>query len=248
MAQFKQPIFISVLLVALVVAAFPEDSDARRKKSPRRASGLHSVKYIQKAARGSCLAPVRSSREANAILNRNGVYVSSKTHSAHRVSTAVSVQQIEILSGGSDRYLRGLRVTFPKQRRYSRYLFGSRTVQMGRNHRNGNVAHIAHEIGHHVGNLGLYGPYKRQVPICALTRYAGKNYSKASARNEEFAEVFAAFVTHPDLLKNSRSSACRAAYRFLSEKFPLAKNFAVCNSSLLKRAADRLGAGGKMAF
>ena len=87
-----------------------------------------------------------------------------------------------------------------------------------------NVAQLAHELGHLIGNsngAGLPSPddniyidYINFVGAraCMVSTYADDN------SHEQFAEVFAAFVTRPELIKTNPSAACKKAYEFLSTK------------------------------
>jgi len=79
------------------------------------------------------------------------------------------------------------------------------------------VVQYVHEYGHLVGNNGGYAAYQSYTggSKCHITNYAMKS------DNEQFAEVFGAFVTEPSsLLNNSRSpAACKKAYEFFAGKF-----------------------------
>ena len=80
----------------------------------------------------------------------------------------------------------------------------------------GNFAVYTHELGHIVGNReidnhSIYGLYNKAVPVaCHPTRYSKVSHGHG-ARNEEFAEVFAAFVLAPKLLENVSESCNKAA-------------------------------------
>jgi len=79
------------------------------------------------------------------------------------------------------------------------------------------VVQYVHEYGHLVGNNGGYAAYNSYTggSKCHITNYA------MSSGNEQFAEVFGAFVTEPSsLLNNTRSpAACKKAYEFFAGKF-----------------------------
>lgn len=77
---------------------------------------------------------------------------------------------------------------------------------------------FVHELGHFVANKhGLYGVYKKLVTKrCKLSGYmhqnsAGKKHTKI---NEEFAEVFAAYLTYPRKLRKR----CPKSFSFMKEK------------------------------
>ena len=83
----------------------------------------------------------------------------------------------------------------------------------------GNFAVYTHELGHVVGNRevaesSIYSLYNKAVPTaCHPTRYSKVSHGHG-ARNEEFAEVFAAFVLAPELL-DSVSESCNQASDFM---------------------------------
>lgn len=72
-----------------------------------------------------------------------------------------------------------------------------------------------HELGHKVGHASFargekfYDAYSRLAGRCYPTRYSRHN------RNEEFAEVFAAFLTNPEILSRG-DAACKRAFAFFS--------------------------------
>jgi hypothetical protein len=79
-----------------------------------------------------------------------------------------------------------------------------------------NKGMLAHEIAHYISirdNQAIQREYERQInPPCYVTRYAGQN------RIEEFAEVFAAFLTNPDLFKG-KGQSCDKARRVIASMF-----------------------------
>ena len=88
-----------------------------------------------------------------------------------------------------------------------------------------NIAMLIHELGHYVGNntssanLTSYERYYSAVPgACHFSWYSH------SSRREEFAEVFSAFVVHPQLLLKAGDANCVRAYHFLRQRvFPEGK-------------------------
>lgn len=76
-----------------------------------------------------------------------------------------------------------------------------------------NVAQLVHELGHLVGNQGAYAMYREHVGSapCVVSGYSDDKF------NEQFAEVFAAFVTKPELIAESKSAACKKAFKFFSQ-------------------------------
>lgn len=83
---------------------------------------------------------------------------------------------------------------------------------------------LVHEVGHFVANkLGTYASYNREVSRkCKLTNYMKANRSgrKHKNRNEEFAEAFAAYLTHSKALKRK----CRKSFNFLKDELFLGNN------------------------
>jgi|GEM_PF-3180122 len=78
-----------------------------------------------------------------------------------------------------------------------------------------NIAQLVHELGHYVGNNGAYQSYNKAM---GNRRCQVSNYSMNRKRNEQFAEVFAAFVASPDLIKNNPSTGCQLAWDFFTNK------------------------------
>ncbi|MFN7730223.1 MAG: hypothetical protein ACK5P7_13775 [Bdellovibrio sp.] len=88
-----------------------------------------------------------------------------------------------------------------------------------------NLALVAHEMGHIIGNSQQdgrrwYSAYNAAVSTpCHHTWYSSSGWNRGR-RNEEFAEVFAAYITHPNLLRGG-SASCRQAYEFMRTRiFP----------------------------
>lgn len=184
------------------------------------------------AASGRCLAPVSSAKEAREILSRNKVTIGASATEKQMIAVAVGIQQIELLAGTACSHVRNAKFNFNTGRRRSNQGISAPGINMGNNHTPGNVVHLMHELGHLVGNKGMYGPYKSAVRPCHFT-----GYSARGGRNEEFAEVFAAFIAHPEMLKNSRQKNCRDAYAFLLKNFAKQnKRYAVCNREVLTAA------------
>lgn len=92
---------------------------------------------------------------------------------------------------------------------------GNSTVELVQNCRGpsdwkSTAAHLAHEIGHVVGQNGFYNSYASNTPKCMITHYCGASHGYGS-RNEEFAEVFATYLHAPNSLK----TACPKAFEFM---------------------------------
>lgn len=190
------------------------------------------LKRDTKAAAGMCVATVGTVAAANQILSRNGITVEGAT-SAQKIAVARAVQQMEKLAGGSFRPVRGAKIQILKEGGcgdQGRTRAGWITFRQGCGSLE-SVGYYAHELGHLVGNSGFYAGYKSTVPArerCAFSRYSMKDYTKARARNEEFAEAFGAFVTHPELLLQG-NSGCRKAYQYFDSKVFPGGAKAACN-------------------
>jgi len=72
--------------------------------------------------------------------------------------------------------------------------------------------HMLHEIGHSVGQSSYYGSYQSSTPVCRISGYCTHNKNK-NPRNEEFAEVFAAYVHSPKTLQKH----CPKAFDFMKK-------------------------------
>ena len=76
-----------------------------------------------------------------------------------------------------------------------------------------NWVDLVHEVGHAIGNRGFYTRYNAKVPRkCKISKYATKGHN-VGKRNEEFAEVLAAFFYATKKLKRK----CRKAYNFVRD-------------------------------
>ncbi len=89
------------------------------------------------------------------------------------------------------------------------------------------VAQHVHELGHLVGNNGTYGSFKSHMKgygYCVVSGYSDNK------DNEQFAEVFTAFVTEPELLtKNSQTpKACKRAFEFFEDWFAAGNRVQEC--------------------
>lgn len=231
-----------VLSLALIALSFTVTSEnpAWAKRAKRSGGGsssgeLQAVKRNDLAASGHCLADVGTLQDAKNILARNGVEVPEKANFAEIRSVAIGVQQIELLGGPTAWLLKGVKYRFPKRKSYSEY--DGEHINMGANYNDGNVAHVMHELGHYIGNTnGFYERYKAAVEPCYVSRYSRTSWAADRYRNEEFAEVWAAFVTNPGLLTMSRQESCRNAYKFFESQFPRSTEFAICSKEKLNAA------------
>lgn len=89
----------------------------------------------------------------------------------------------------------------------------------------GNHALLVHELGHYIGHrnhsatsaqggTSLYTHYRNSVAKCNISGYATNDKTR---RHEEFAEVFAAYVTNPKMLTEVKG--CSEAIDFFAKLF-----------------------------
>ncbi len=176
------------------------------------------------AASGRCLIPaVSTSLEAAEILSAHNISTVSATN-AERIALARGLAQAQALLGKPVSFAKNVEFSFATRSGFSSYdgaRGGRHIIKMNRCDSKGgncaanNVAHLMHELGHKVGHAmfargeKFYDAYSRLAGRCHPTRYSRQN------RNEEFAEVFAAYLTHPELLSRG-DPACRRAFAFFS--------------------------------
>ena len=175
----------------------------------------------KKAIGGQCVAPLKQNPKT--ILAKAGIRtVNAKP--AEIAALAKGVQQIQHLGGGSWSPIKGARFIFKNSSvkkggvAYGEHVGDIRILRSG-SKPDDNVAHLIHELGHHVGHQqDLYARYKKFVgKSCQFSGYCRHVGKRGKPRNEEFAEVFAAFVLHPELLQKSGPN-CQRAYDFFAKK------------------------------
>jgi hypothetical protein len=167
------------------------------------------------ASNGHCMAPLSGSAES--VLNRNGIGIKGAPSSSELNALAKGLEQIERLRGGE-----ALPKSWQTPFNYistsgkSTWNQGPSAINVRRpsgSSKGENVTRLMHELGHKVGNAGVYAQYRNYIGKnrCRISPYCSEKH------NEEFAEAFAAFVTMPDKLKDS----CPEAYAFFSKRlFP----------------------------
>lgn len=176
------------------------------------------------AASGRCLiSAVTTEAQANSILNHYKISAVD-ARASEKLALARGLAQLQALLGKPAKFIGNVRFTFATRTGYSSYdgmSEGRHQIRMnrcdskGRNCAPNNVAHLMHELGHKVGHASFargesfYQAYSRLAGGCRPTAYSMSN------RNEEFAEVFAAFLTHPELLSGG-DAACKRAFAFFS--------------------------------
>ncbi|MES2965478.1 MAG: hypothetical protein V4760_16465 [Bdellovibrionota bacterium] len=177
-----------------------------------------SVKARPEAAAG-CIPKVSLPR-ANAVIERfNLDHVNATKEEIQSLGTALV--WIEKLNGGEPLAIAvandddGYTFKFISEMGASQQMANAIMVRRNGEKRNGeNVAQLVHELGHFIGNRGVYGDYRAatQGAYCMVSSYSD---DKA---NEQFAEAFAAFVTVPDLMKAIDSPGCRRAYAYFKTR------------------------------
>lgn len=198
-------------LSLIVILAFVSDS-ALAGKAKKAVSGFYTVYRYDVAASGSCV-PDHGSNPSD-VLRRNGIKYLGNPSSAEVAALAKGVAQVESLLGDP--------LPVPWRQNYNfitatgSWNQGPTTINVRRprgSPKGTNVGRMMHELGHRVGNSGVYQKYANYTgrTRCAITGYA------ASKFNEEFAEVFEAYVVYPDLLEKK----CPKAFDFMSTQlFP----------------------------
>lgn len=175
------------------------------------------VKHDAVAAKGC--TNIVSQNEAESALRRFNLTTSNATNAEVR-AVGTGLVWIEELNGG-----RPLAWAMGQGSRPYPFKFqnnganswqagdGIHIARRGEKHFGTNVAQLIHELGHLVGNAGGYALYRKQVGAtpCVVSGYSDDK------PNEQFAEVFAAFVTKPELIADSNTSACRKAFKFMRD-------------------------------
>lgn len=179
---------------------------------PAQAKVAYALYQHSGSKNGYCMAP--PSGDPQAVLNRNGIKTSGNPRKAELKALAKGISQIERLNGGP--MPNKWKTTYNFINAGGAWNQGASSINVRRpsgSDKGENVTRMMHELGHKVGNSGAYGDYNSYTKgkSCGLTHYC-KN--RARGRNEEFAEVFAAYVVNPDLLKKN----CPESYNFFNRR------------------------------
>ena len=193
----------------------------------------YSLKNYPRPARGCTSYQEVSSAEARRLLASQNLSVASASGSGDVTdreirSVAAGIKRVQELNGGvlstgmgpsqnGGPYPFVFKDSNGSNQRVNQINIG-RNTSRGHNHHGNSVAQHVHEWAHLIGNNGAYSSYRRAMGsngLCMVSNYADNN------ANEQFAEVFTAFVTEPEiLLNNSRTpAACRAAFNFFKDEF-----------------------------
>lgn len=192
------------------------------------------------AAQGLC-TPNLTQNQAEDVLRAFNIRTTNALESEIR-ALGRGLSQLQKLAGGVFAPAEGARYTFKNGGgNISRQTANGIEMSRGRSQNISSVAYFIHELGHYVGNNNegaLYREYKATVKTpCHFSRYAMKNWSPEKTRNEEFAEVFAAFVTYPALLTEG-GPGCQAAYTYFKTRVFDRGELAVCDKSLQRSSLD----------
>ncbi|KYG68956.1 hypothetical protein AZI87_06950 [Bdellovibrio bacteriovorus] len=163
---------------------------------------------------GKCLP--RLVESADTILNRNGIDT-VKANDKEKIALAKGVAQVERLLGQpiprDYQYdYQWIEASGPWNSGISRR--GFVTVKRPRGSLKGQLTgRMMHELGHrfgHANNNENYNEYRQHMrgKKCMITTYCGKSL------NEEFAEVFEAYVVNPDFL----AKHCPDSYAYFKNK------------------------------
>lgn len=180
-------------------------------------SNAYSVKSFSEAAKG-CISTIND-EESTAAMERFHIRTENAT-AAEKRTLGTALVWIAALNDGKP-----LAKAVAQNNSYTyRFRTGTGNSHQAPNevliNRNGslnygqNVAQLVHELGHFIGNNGGYDEYRTamQGHYCAVSSYSTSRF------NEQYAEVFAAFVTDPNVIKNNSSTGCRLAYQFFSRQ------------------------------
>lgn len=194
------------------------------KKATLPAGTLYTMYRHETAAGGLCIP--RTSESPEKVLKRNGIRTIGKPTAAEVKALAKGIGQVERLLG--DPIPKSWQQDYQYHSATGKWNQGAHTINVRRpvgSPKGSNVGRLMHELGHKVGNAGVYSQYASYTrgADCKITGYA------TTKDNEEFAEVFSAYVTYPDLLQQK----CPKAFEFMSKRlFPNSKNkIASCKSN-----------------
>lgn len=191
------------------------------------AFALLRVKLDERAANGSCL--VQPDEASSAILTRNEIKVvrqnGNEVEAPIRQALGIVMGTIESLGAAEFKAQQDVKFLIGDTAGFSFHESGTKLIHINpgaENIRNlhdkslggvHNVAMLTHELAHYISlrdGFAIQRKYEWAVwSHCELTDYAKTN------RYEEFAEVFAAYVTNPSLLQN-QSAACDKARLFMA--------------------------------
>ncbi|CAM9862775.1 unnamed protein product, partial [Chrysoparadoxa australica] len=190
-----------------------------------------SLKNYRNPAHGCTPYTSVSSGEADRLLASQNLSVVGASEREKR-TVGAAIKRVQELNGGVLRTGMGPGSVYPfrftedsgsGQRADHIKIGRNRSGPNDHNHNGHSVAQHVHEWAHLIGNNGAYNQFRRYMDsrsygsndYCIVSNYADNN------PNEQFAEVFTAFVTEPAiLLNNTRTpAACRKAFEFFRTQF-----------------------------
>jgi hypothetical protein len=201
------------------------------------------------AGSGRCIEPLPKNltrEQYRAILRRNNMDYRGNPSTAELRELATGIRQVERLLGGPvPENWRTNFIYINSPNSTGRYTWNAGLSSAGNvivrrpGNRTSVVSRYIHELGHFVGNYAKGAWYGRTGDIpgfnsCRMTTYCGHSH------NERFAEIFAGFVTYPELLEER----CPRVYNYLAENmFPGAEErgaLASCNGETRSEVTVRL--------
>ncbi|AZZ37198.1 hypothetical protein CIK05_10510 [Bdellovibrio sp. qaytius] len=172
----------------------------------------YTLYHIQNAADGLCLPEQDSSPEE--VLHRNGIKQSGNPTPEETTALAKGLAQVENLNGSPIPQSWRLNFNYMTATGDWDQSESRLNVKRPKGSDDGtNIGRLMHELGHKVGDSGVYQKYASYTghARCAISEYATSKF------NEEFAEVFSAYIVYPDLLEKK----CPQAFSFMSTQlFP----------------------------
>lgn len=202
------------------------------------ASALKRIKLDPNSANGRCLPEVKG--RATEVLTRNRVGARMTDGKAVpepvRAALAEVIHTIEKIGARKFDYHHDVTFIFGYRNGFSSHASGTREINLNPGGENSfslvdkrfggimNRGVLAHELAHYISmrdNFNIQLRYQREVPQpCYLTNYAHTTASTGwqTLRTEEFAEVFAAYITQPNLL-TGKGGGCKRAREYLAELF-----------------------------
>lgn len=208
------------------------------------------------AARG-CMQRV-SLPDAEAVISRFNLHT-EHAKPAEVITLGTSLSWIEKLNDGRPLlevtqepkgYTYNYMSSPPRGQSYARQEANSIGIlRKGASNYGENQAQVIHELGHLFGNRGGYEAYYRATHggYCVVSRYSSREaVMPGTVRyHEQFAEVFAAYVTRPGLISSQNTPACKAAFKFFATTvFPrsgeLALQCAAHQTNIEKKLSEAL--------
>ena len=190
-----------------------------------------------RAGRAVCVPPASN---PEAVLARNGITTGGRVSAAEKAALAKGIAQVEKLLGHP--LPKAWRTRFNFINGSGAWNQAAHAINVRRtpgSEKGLLTGRMMHELGHKVGNTGIYSKYRAYTggKICRITPYAARGSKKTVSRaNEEFSEVFEAYVVFPDLLK----AQCPKSYAYFAKSlFPHSSgHLASCKNGISSSSRD----------